>query len=234
MQADELPKGAHQFRVVAYDPTGKQLAELPQTVQGRSKDASTAGSNAIAAQRANHMAVDTLVLANTVTQQQLSQVAASNSDLHDDVTQLISTVNDLRLSNEDMLLKRLEFEDKMAHKAKVFEAIEGAIGQLLVPIGTLVIQKYGPQLLGMTVEDLQKLAPPVPKPADPEPPAESPTNVGTVAPTEEPVDSIVPVVPESGQGTLPPNTQGGSQRNNRLLPRKRGPKAPTTKTTKRK
>ena len=235
MQADELTVGAHQFRIVAYGPDGKQLAELPQTVKGRNKDATTAGSAAIASARANHMSVDTMSFVLEKTRQELDQVANRNGDLHDDIQALIGTVNDLRLSNEEMLLRRLEFEEKLQHKAKVYEAIEGAIGQLLVPIGTLLINKYGSSLLGVSKDDLQKVAAALPKTdVETETPKEDEPNVGTIAASEKPTDPVVPVVVEPGQGTLPPDTQGRRTGNRGAIPRKRGPTAPRPKTTKRK
>jgi hypothetical protein len=235
MQAQELPAGtSHQFRVVSYDPAGKQLAELPQTVRGLSKDASSANQHALQQSRAHHQDVSTMAFVLDKTTSQLEQTCNRLGDLFDDCTQLAESNAMMRLNNEESQLRRLEFERRMDRNDKLFEAL-GNIGTLVIPA---IIEKLGPKFLGATPgEMLGKVSSALEKLNEPAPPA---TSEGTALHGErsgtptEPVDSIVSKLPEPRQGSISRSVEGRGAGNRRLVPGKRGPKSPTTKTTKRK
>ena len=243
MQAGELPAGtSHRFRIVAYDPASKQLAELPQTVRGMSKDASSANQHQLTQSRAHHQDIDTMSFVLDKTTAQLEQTCTRLGELFDDCTQLSDSNASMRLNNEELMLRRLEFERRMARHDKIFEAL----GELMVPVGTIILEKLGPKLLGATPGEMiskvsgalgklneQKAATP-----------EAPSNVEQSA-DSKPSDALGPVVPEPRPRALPANrpkgrggpgrnTKGGASGNVRPIPRERGPKAPHTKTKKRK
>ena len=238
-QAEELPAGAHQFRAVSYDPTGKQLGELPQTVKGRNKDATAAGQQALSNQRANAMAVDSLSFVLDKFRVEMEQQSNRLGDLFDDVTALSSSNAEMRLSNEEAMLRRLEFERRQERWDKIFDAV-GSIATMVVPP---LVEKFAPKLLGMTSEDMvKKAAAALDKLTEPTVPPTPESKEGTLAdvksetagPTTEPIGAIVPVVAQPRPGTLQGNTQGRGKGNLRPVPGKRGSKAPPTKTTKRK
>lgn len=237
MQAQELPAGtSHQFRVVSYDPAGKQLAELPQTVRGLSKDASSANQHALQQSRAHHQDVSTMSFVLDKTTSQLEQTCNRLGDLFDDCTQLAESNAMMRLNNEESQLRRLEFERRMERNDKLFEALSN-IGTLVIPA---IIEKLGPKFLGASPgEMLGKVSSALDK-LNETAPAPPVTHEGTaqhgerIGTTTEPVDSVVPKLPKPRQGSVSRSVAGRGTGNRRPVPRKRGPQSPTTKTTKRK
>ena len=240
LQAEELPAGtSHQFRIVSYDPAGKQLSEVPQTIRGKSKDASQANQHQLQQSRAHHQDIDTMSFVLDKTTASLEQAMTRVGDLFDDVTQLTESNTVMRLNNEEAQLRRLEFERRMARHDKVFEAI----GELIAPIGMIVLEKLGPKLLGATPgEMLTKVTTALE--------AVKETKQAEGTPNGEPTDSkpsdpLGAVVPEPRPRTLPANrkagrassggnTQGRGKGNLRPVSRKCGSKTPRTKTKKRK
>lgn len=240
MQADELPAGSsYPFRVVSVDSTGKQLSELPQTVRGKSKDANTANQHALQQSRAHHQDIDTMSFVLDRTTQQLEQVSNRLGELFDDCTALAESNATMRLNNEESLLRRLEFEASVARRDKLWEAL----GQLAVPVGTILLEKLGPKFLGATPgEMLTKVSTAIDKLAETnleQAKTEPETNEGAAdgertGPTEKPVDAIVPELAQPRPRTFPRSSQGRGTRNDRPVPAKRRAKAPAAKTQKRK
>lgn len=236
MQSEELPVGsAHPFRIVSVDSTGKQLSELPQTVRGKSKDANTANQHALQQSRAHHQDIDTMSFVLDKTTAQLQQVSDRLGELFDDCTALAESNATMRLNNEESLLRRLDFEAAKERRDKLWEAL----GQLAVPVGTIILEKLGPKFLGATPgEMLTKVSSAMEKLAeateDPKPKADEATNVGATGPTEEPISAIVSAIPESRKGTIPRSNQARRARSARPSTGKCGPQSPRIKTTKRK
>lgn len=132
MQAAELAIGNHQFRVVIQSPAGECLAQLPQVVRGRSKDAASAASEALIAQRANAMAVQSL----TDVVSKLERVLDAQTDRllksQGETDAVSDKLKENFLENSQVMLKIRELE--MAHENTQ------AIIKELAPLGMLIAQ----------------------------------------------------------------------------------------------
>lgn len=222
LQADELPQGAHAFRLVSYDEKGLQLSELNQTVRGRNKDASAAGNEAITQARAAAMNVSNAAAATLVLRTELEREQARNNDLVENQALLIDKLNEMHSSNFEAQLRLLEFNRRMDRSDKFYEAMSG----LLVPLGHLVIEKFGPQLLKMQPAEIFEKAKAVMSAANTE------GEPNATGPTQERTNEPSPRVPEPGQEVLSRSPERGPTRDSGNPPRKRGAKAPKQPTRK--
>lgn len=217
LQADELPTGAHQFRVVAYDEKGLQLSELPQTVRGRSKEATSAANEAITHARASAMNVSNAAAATQLLRTELEREFARNNDLTEDKALLIDKIQELVTQNFDAQLRLAEFNRKMERTDKLYDALT----TIFVPLGTLVVEKYGPKLLAMQPSEiLDKGKAVLAKLNEKDQPTEGEPNVPE--PTAQPDSHPVPVVPEPEQGRVPQPVEGGAQGSDGNVSRERG------------
>lgn len=224
LQADELPTGAHQFRVVAYDSNGGQLSELPQTVRGRSKEATSAANEAITNARASAMNVSTAAAAAQLLRGELDREFARNNDLTEDKALLIDKIQELVTQNFDAQLRLAEFNRKMERTDKLYDALT----TIFVPLGTMVMEKYGPKLLAMQPSEiLDKGKAVLAKLNEKEPTKGEPNE-----PTPEPDNKPLPVIPQPEQGRLPPAGETGPTGSDGDVSRERGPTAPRATATK--
>jgi hypothetical protein len=225
MQAGELPKGAHRYRLVSYGSRdkSKQLSELPQTIRGRSSDASAAMSEAIAMQRATAMAVSNLENVNAITLRALEGVETRLSEMTENFTLTFDKLTVANSENFDQRMRFLEFEAKQKRNEVLLEC--------LTPLITLAVEKYGGKLMNMDPETIRSLLDTKPAPAAP---AEPPALQGQ---TNGEPDSVEPdhkpsaVVPKSGQRSVSRRSEARDQGNSQRHPRKRGAKASRKSTT---
>lgn len=219
LQADELPPGTHAFRLVSYDEKGQQLSALNQTIRGKNKDAGTAGTEAITQARAAAMNVSNAAQATLVLRTELEREQARNNDLVENQALLIDKLNEAHSENFESQLRFAEFTRRMERMDKLYEAMSG----LLVPLGHIVIEKFGPKLLAMQPGEILEKAKAVLSSNS----TEGDPNA-TPGPAAKPANESVPGVPEPGQAVLPQPAQSRAKGNGRNSPRKRRPKAAST------
>jgi len=199
MHAGELPVGNHAFRLVAYSENKTQLGELPQTLRGRSKEATSAASELI--QMAKAMA---LMLSNTqqmfaLQHQQFEAQEKRLGDQYENVALLIDRNAENASNNLEAQLRLEQFHNEQSRRDKREEAILS----IITPIGVMAAEKYGPKLLQMSPAeiggkvkemfgDAESKLKGEPSPA-PSPPAEvpaAPTEPGTIAITKADLEGI--------------------------------------------
>lgn len=237
MQAGELPKGAHRYRLVSYASRNKdkQLSELPQTIRGRSSDATSAMSEAIAMQRATAMAVSNLENVNAITLRALENVEGRLNEMTENFTLTFDKLTVANSENFDQRMRFLEFEAKQKRNEVLLEC--------LTPLITIAVEKYGGKLLNMDPSTLKSLlddkapeAPPAP-PAATDPPALQGQTNGEPEPPEQPDNPPSLDVPTSGQGSVSRHSEARLARNGKRVARERRPttarKSPTKKGSKR-
>jgi hypothetical protein len=201
LQAEELPTGAHSFRLVAYDGSNVQLSELHQTVRGRSKEAASASNEAVTVARAAAMNVSNAAAATQLLRAELEREMQRNNDLVENQALLLDKLNEMQTQNFEAQLRLETFHREQDRKDKFSEAMS----QLLVPMGTLLIEKFGPKLLQMQPAEILEKAKAVLDTSKKEE-----THVdGSSA---QPVVSVVPAVHEPGQGTIQSGPETGPAR----------------------
>lgn len=235
LQAEELPKGSHAFRLVAYDDKHVQLSELHQTIKGRSADASNPGNEQITQARAASMNVNNAASAAALLRQENERLSARNNDHVENEAMLIDKLNEMQASNFAAQLTLEESHRRWERQDKMLEGIT----QLLVPLGTLFIQKYGPQLLNLSSPEVETAKTALVNAVAPQVPEQQPATEGATngpRPTSEPIDAPIPSVPEPGQEALRTSVEErstGNRGNDTGEPRPKTPKS-TNPITKRK
>jgi hypothetical protein len=197
MQGDELPIGSHPYRLVSYDAEHKQLAELPQTVRGRNRDATSAASDAMAMQKAVAQSLRNLESVAQLNEQFQTRLAETLDGERDNTNALLDMNRQLRDNNLEADLRLRQFEKREERIDKMLELV-GGVFTLVAPA---LIKKFMPELAAS--ELFAKHLEPPPKAPDP-----------NVQPPEAPPESDSanrPIVPEPQQETLPPVSGAGGQ-----------------------
>jgi len=232
LQADELPQGTHPYRLVAYDDKHVQLSELHQTVRGRCKDATSVGNEQITQARAASMNVNNASSAAALLRQENERLSARNNDHIENEALLIDKLNEMQAANFNAQLTLEEAHRRWERQDKMLEGVT----QLLVPLGALFIEKYGPQLLKLSTPEVQTAKTALVNAVAPrttEPPAdESDANVNR--PPGEPHNEPTPRVPEPRQEALRASPEDGPTRDRGNDTRERRTKAAKPTTSKRK
>lgn len=214
LQASELPKGAHRFRLVAYSDKAKknQLTELPQTIRGRSGDASAAHAEAIAMQRATAMAISNLENTLNITMRLNEELEKRLGDRTEDFSLTYDKLIQANGENFDQKIRWSEHETKNRRSEQMLE--------MLTPLVTMAISKFGPMLMRMNATDLanmQKfLTDPLKHVAEMNPPDVAPTEavkpevITNAGPSPEPASPPNDGVSQPGQGSLSHDVERGS------------------------
>jgi len=150
MYADELPQGPHAYRLVAYSSDKRQLSELPQTIRGRSKDASTAASDALQLQKATALFISNVTSWASLARGEADKQQARLDDAQDNTSQLLDLANQLRGHNLEAELRLRQFEEEQKRKDQRQEAFIS----IITPLATMAVEKYGPKLLSMSPTDI--------------------------------------------------------------------------------
>lgn len=227
MQASELPIGNHQFRIVIRSAAGEPLAQIPQVIKGRSKDAASAASELMTTQRANVIAI-----------KMLEDTCANLSRLVDTQTERLTRtfgefdavadrLKENFLENSQVMLRMRELE--MQHENTQ------AIIKELAPIGMVIAQHLLSKMQGGgNASDLltsimkgPNAEPAQPAPAEPapaQPPGTElpgqPPEPALRATVEQPDNAIVLAVPEPTTSPVRRNGQKRPQGSRRPSPAK--------------
>lgn len=238
MQSSEMPKGSHRLRLVAYaDKSRKtQLNELPQTIRGRSQDATAAYADAIALQRATAMAVTNLENTLAIMQRYAEKSEEGRMEMTENFRLAFDKLTESNAENFDQKLRFAEFEAKQRRADQMMESLLTCI----TPVLTIAVEKFGPKLFNMDPAKLQDMltsTKPQPPPAPPTAPALQGANNGEQQPTAiEPDNAPSARVPQPGQGSVSSDAKGRAEGNGERATRKRSaaPKRTTTTTKARK
>ena len=92
---EELPKGTHSGKIIAYSDSGGCLSTLPVNVSGKSVAASSQASEAVSLQRAMALAVANLQTTSEMMKDQLERSASREADLADSVLTLTSGLHEM-------------------------------------------------------------------------------------------------------------------------------------------
>jgi len=220
LQASELPKGAHRFRLVSYADRARknQLTELPQTIRGRSGDASAAHAEAIAMQRATAMAISNLENTLGITMRLNEELEKRLGDRTEDFSLTYDKLIQANGENFDQKIRWSEHESKTRRSEQMLE--------MLTPLVTMAISKFGPMLMRMNANDLANMqkfladpfkhtaetAAAIPETAAPTEPVK-PEVVQNGGPSTEPVSTPNDGLPEPRQGSVSLDAEGGSAGN---------------------
>lgn len=153
-QMEELPGGPHSYKFVAYGPDGSQMSELPQTLRGRSREATGAATEATAMQRATALSLENVQTAVTLLRTELEAKTGQLATANEDVAAVLAKLNEMSSQNFDQQLKLQEFMRKQDRLDKMWEGAGGIVTML----GTMAAEKYGPKLMGM-LEHASETAP---------------------------------------------------------------------------
>jgi len=200
MQAQELPGGAHTFILSAIDEHGNQLMELPQTIRGNNRDATSAAAEAIGMANAHAKAIsnlDTVIRRQDELNAKLNEL---NLSLIEDRQRLADAYTEERGVNHQQLLEFKRFERACDRMDKLVESV--------APLVTLIGEKLITKHFG-SAEQLAALL-------SGETPAKDDAANATQT-TTEPFDPARPIVPQSGSGGVPPNGAGRGKANSRSL-----------------
>lgn len=234
LQADELPQGAHPYRLVAYDDKHVQLSELHQTVRGRCKDATSVGNEQITQARAASMNVNNASSAAALLRQENERLSARNNDHIENEAMLIDKLNEMQAANFSAQLTLEEAHRRWERQDKMLEGMT----QLLIPLGALFIEKYGPQLLKFSPPEVETAKSALTNAVAPRPPEQpqQPTEGATDGPRppSQSDNQPAPSVPEPRQEALRTSIEERPEGNSGTHPRKRRPKAAQPTTSKRK
>lgn len=202
MQEQELAKGCHAYRIVVYDTNGKQLAEMPKPLRGKSVDATVAGTESLALQRAAQAALNNAVYLHQVDRDQIESLLTSVGNSREDVQLLLDRLNVAQSENFSQKLEYERFQRSQERRDKVWEA--------LTPVGVMYAQrlltKFEPQIEKL-LADMVKATAEAP-PADVTKQSEQPSSSAAAAspePTRPPID-------ENGSGGPPRSGRSGNHR----------------------
>lgn len=204
MQGDELPIGSHSYRLVSYDAEHKQLAELPQTVRGRNRDATSAASDAMAMQKAVAQALRNLESVASLNQDIQTRLAETLDNERDNTNQLLDMNRQLRDNNLEHELRIREFDKR---QERIDKFLEGA-GSIITLLAPILVKKFLPdlansELFPKQIESATEKAKPSDERTETSSESVSTTSIG---------------VSESGQGTLPQSAEAGPPRDRRDIP----------------
>lgn len=233
LQADELPQGSHPYRLVAYDDKHVQLSELHQTIRGRCKDATSVGNEQITQARAASMNVNNASSAAALLRQENERLTARNNDHIENEAMLIDKLNEMQAANFSVQLPLEEAHRRWERQDKMLQGVT----QLLVPLGTLFIEKYGPQLLKLSTPEVDTAKTALTNavaPRPPEQPQATEEAPDAPRPPSQPDNEPNPCVPEPRQEALRASSQERTAGDSRNNSRKRRPKTAKSTTTKRK
>lgn len=142
MQEQELAKGCHNYRIVVYDSAGKQLAEMPKPLRGKSVDATVAGTESLALQRSVQAALNNMGFVVQAERDQVEQVLKALGDSREDVGILLDKFNLSRSENYSQQLELLAFERKQARWDMITQAASPAVGMMLERL----VKKFAPDI----------------------------------------------------------------------------------------
>jgi uncharacterized protein (DUF697 family) len=142
MQEQELAKGCHNYRIVVYDANGKQLAEMPKPLRGKSVDATVAGTESLALQRSVQAALNNMGFVVQAERDQVEQVLKALGDSREDVGILLDKFNLSRSENYSQQLELLAFERKQARWDMITQAASPAVGMMLERL----VKKFAPDI----------------------------------------------------------------------------------------
>jgi hypothetical protein len=244
LQSAELPKGQHRFKLIAWGDKSRkqQMSELPQTIRGRSGDASQALSDSIALQRATAMAISNLENTLNITLALNDRLQKQLDERTEDFSEIYSRHLELQSDKFD---EKIRWDD---HQAKIRRNEQ--MLEMLTPVIGMAVQKFAPMILKMDAGAVAKFfEDPFPKPADaapaapavPPPPAEPeviappPQGNNNAGPTSQPASPASPALPEPGQTSVSPGTEGRSEGDVKRFSPQRSRKAdrPSKKGSKR-
>lgn len=131
LQAQELPRGQHSYRLVFYDEKRQQLSELPQTVRGQNTDAVIGAGNRLEDQKAVHQ-----MLANydqssqhllTIVDQAFHQLG----DERENCNLLLEKLREATATNLDAQMSMLKLQKKFEREDEILAQVVPAVGMLL-------------------------------------------------------------------------------------------------------
>jgi hypothetical protein len=190
---EELPKGTHAGKIIAYSDSGSILSTLPVNVSGKSIAASSQASEAVSLQRAMALAVANMQTVTEVMKEQLERAAARETDLAESVMTLTNGLHEmlgksvtyqLDLEKEAGRQRRL---DLMTEKlAPMIEVAAGLLGMFLE-------RRMGGALSGAsTAVDSPPAVAPAPPAAPLPPPEPSAPPAAPLPPPEPPAPPAAP------------------------------------------
>lgn len=150
MHAGELPVGNHSFRLVAYGEGKTQLGELPQTLRGRSKEATSAASDMMAMAKSMAVMLNNTQQMYTLQAQQFELQEKRLGDQYENVALLIDRNLEIQSQNLEVQLQLEKFHKEEERRDQRQEAVLS----ILTPLATLAAQKYGPKLLNMSPAEI--------------------------------------------------------------------------------
>ena len=191
---EELPKGAHACKLIAYSDSGGVLSSLPSTVTGKSVAATTAASEAISLQRAMALAVGNMQTLSTLLSEQTAKAHEREETLAANVLELTNGLHEML---QRSVATQLQIEKEQGRQRRLDALLDKLTPgiELLVGVGAAYVdQRFGG---GGTVADLPPAAPspPAAPPAPPSPPAAPP------APPSPPAAPPAPPSPPPKKGT---------------------------------
>ena len=150
MQADELPQGAHGYRLVAYSEKNQQLGELPQTIRGRSKDATSAAAEHLQMQKALALEIANMARIGELRNQEFEAQQRRLNDQYDNVGLLLDRNAENASVNFDASLRLKEFDKKQERLDMVYAMFT----TVATPLLTMAVEKFGPKLLSMKPSEI--------------------------------------------------------------------------------
>lgn len=177
---EELPKGTHSGKIIAYSDSGGCLSTLPVNVSGKSVASSTQGSEAVSLQRAMALAVANMQTISDVMKDQLERAAAREAELADSVMTLTNGLHEMLgksvtyqidIEKEAGRQRRL---DVMTEKlAPMLDLAAGLLGVYIERHMTGKTEAASPPAVAPPAQPAAPLPPPDP-PAQPLPPMAPP------------------------------------------------------------
>lgn len=171
---EELPKGTHSGKIIAYSDSGGCLSTLPVNVSGKSVASSTQGSEAVSLQRAMALAVANMQTISDVMKDQLERAAARETELADSVMTLTNGLHEMLGKS---VTYQIDIEKEAGRQRRLDVMTEKLAPMLDLAAGLLgvYIERHmtGKASAPQEVANPPAVAPPAP-PAAPLPPPEPP------------------------------------------------------------
>lgn len=188
---EELPKGTHSGKIIAYSDSGGCLSTLPVNVAGKSVASSTQGSEAVSLQRAMALAVANMQTISDVMKDQLERAASREADLADSVLTLTNGLH-------EMLGKSVTYQIDIEKEAGRQRRLD-VMTEKLAPMLDLAAG-----LLGVYIE--RHMTGKVVAPEASPPPA-----VASPAPPAAPLPPMAPPAPPAAPPAAPPRDLPSSE-----------------------
>ena len=194
---EELPKGTHSGKIIAYSDSGGCLSTLPVNVSGKSIAASSQASEAVSLQRAMALAVANLQTTSEMMKDQLERSAARGADLADSVLTLTSGLH-------EMLGKSVTYQidiEKEAGRQRRLDVMTEKLAPMLDLAAGLLGVYIERHMTGKTSAPQEAATPPAVAP--PAPPA------APLPPPEPPAPPLPPMAPPAPLAAPPalPNSE---------------------------